>query len=163
MKVISNTWRYDVSHMLFAAPYGCKRRQSVRNTATETYHFHAKDLPQSVQIMKTLQYMQKYHANSYNWFVVVSSETYVNGKKLGLYLSKLNPDEPVYLGQLPVNQSEERLRRVPHERSCVGGPGIVLSRAAMNTVLDHHQADIIQSIQQHLHHHDQPDMVSNTY
>ena len=155
MKVISNTWRYDVTHMLFSVPYGCKGRQAFRNT--ETYRFPTKDLPLSVQITRTLQYLHRHHVDSYNWFVIVSSETYVNGKKLGIYLSKLNPEEPVYLGKLPVNQSVDRLKLVPHERVCVGGPGIVLSRAAMHKLVPaltnkqhHHQADIMQFIQQHL-------------
>ena len=162
MESITSTWSNGLTRIVFLLPAGCSMKPSSSNIELGLLPTVKNNSPSS-QLAASIQYLAQKHYHSYMWFVIVPSDTYVNVETVGSYLSKLNPEEPVYLGQLPVNQSEERLSRVPHERSCVGGPGIVLSRAAMNTVLDHHQADIIQSIQQHLHHHDQPDMVSNTY
>ena len=135
VKLISDTWRSDVSSVVFVAPPGCSKKLKLPNT--EILQLPSRNFPPSVQTVKTLQYLHKHHMNTYSWFVVVSTETYVNGRLLGSYLSKINSEEKVYLGRPPINAAEDMARGklVPHERICVGGPGLVLSRAAMHALV----------------------------
>ena len=152
MESITSTWGSGLTHIVFLLPAGCSLKPPASNVELARLPSNSP----SVQIGATIQYLSQKHSHSYSWFLIVSSETYVNDESVGTYLSKLNPEEPVYLGKLPVNQSVDRLKLVPHERECVGGPGIVLSRAAIHKLVpaltnkQHHQADIMQFIQQHL-------------
>ena len=67
----------------------------------------------------------------------MSSETYVSGQLLGSYLSKLNYEASVYIGRPPFTKPDNvvRLKVAPHERVCVGGPGLVLSVASLVTLV----------------------------
>ena len=124
-----------MSSVVFIAPPGCSKKLKLPNT--EVYDLPSTNLLPSVQTIETLQYLHKHHMNTYSWFVVVSTETYVNGQLLGSHLSKINSEEKVYLGRPPINAAEDmaRLKLAPHERVCVGGPGLVLSRAAMHALV----------------------------
>ena len=158
VKLISDTWRSDVSHVVFVAPPGCSKKLKLPNT--EIFQLPSGNLPPSVQTLKTLQYLHRHHMNTYSWFVVVSTETYVNGQLLGSFLSKINSEENVYLGRPPINGAEDtaRAKLAPHERICVGGPGLVLSRAAMHTLVPTIDSqvkgsDLTHLIQKHLTAH----------
>lgn len=123
LDLISDTWRPDVTQVVFVLPADCSKKPSSPNS--EIFQLPSKELSPSAQTIKTLEYLHEHHMKTYSWFVVVSSETYVNGQLLSSYLSKLNSEEAVYLGKPHVNSAkdDDRLKQVPHEEVCVGGAG----------------------------------------
>ena len=64
---------------------------------------------------------------------------YVRTKKLKELLTQLHPYEKVYLGRAGTGRKADlgRLRLLPHERYCMGGPGIILSMASLRRVGPH--------------------------
>jgi chondroitin sulfate synthase len=58
---------------------------------------------------------------------------YVRGDRLEALLRSLDPSRPLFIGQAGQGTSEEygTLSLAHNENYCMGGPGIILSRAAM--------------------------------
>ena len=73
--------------------------------------------------------MYRYHGNDYQWFVRADDDVYIR-------VGRLDPNEKIYLGQSGVRKKQDiqRLQLRSHEHYCMGGPGVVLSRATLNAV-----------------------------
>ena len=86
-----------------------------------------------------MQYMYDHFINDYNWFIRADDDMYVRGELLTELLKKMSPYERVYLGRAGVGKDGDldRLHLLPHERYCMGGPGVVFSNAAMRAVGPH--------------------------
>ncbi|RJE23805.1 hypothetical protein PHISCL_03836 [Aspergillus sclerotialis] len=63
----------------------------------------------------------------YDWYMFIGADTYLFQKNLALWLERLNPSKPWYLGS-PVYSG--------NETAAHSGSGIILSRAAMSKGLD---------------------------
>ena len=66
---------------------------------------------------------------SYDWYIFVDGDTYVFQKNLALWLERLNPSKPWYLGSQVYSGDETAAN---------GGGGIILSRKTMSKVLKGH-------------------------
>lgn len=86
-----------------------------------------------------LQYMHDNHLSQFNWFIRADDDMYVRVKKLKDLLAKMVPYEKVYLGRAGTGREDDldRLALLPHERYCMGGPGIILSSAALRELGPH--------------------------
>ena len=86
-----------------------------------------------------MQYMYDNFINEYNWFIRADDDMYVRGQLLAELLKKMSPYQRVYLGRAGVGKEDDldRLHLLPHERYCMGGPGVVFSNAAMRAVGPH--------------------------
>ena len=86
-----------------------------------------------------MQYMYDNFINQYNWFIRADDDMYVRGELLTNLLKRMSPYERVYLGRAGVGKGDDldRLHLLPHERYCMGGPGVVFSNAAMRAVGPH--------------------------
>lgn len=76
-------------------------------------------------------YLDKYH-----WFVRGDDDMYANGAKLQALLMNFDYNEIVVLGRPGVGADADmpRLRLLPHEAYCMGGPGMIFSRGAMKAI-----------------------------
>ena len=92
--------------------------------------------PPQRKVFAALQHMYRYHGNSYQWFVRADDDVYIRVARLDRLLGRLDPNEKVYLGRAGVGKKQDvkRLQLRSHEHYCMGGPGVVLSRATLNAV-----------------------------
>ncbi len=86
-----------------------------------------------------LQYMYDHHLSQFNWFIRADDDMYVRVKKLKELLSTMVPYQKVYLGRAGTGRKDDldRLALFPHERYCMGGPGIILSSSALRELGPH--------------------------
>lgn len=86
-----------------------------------------------------MSYMYEHYIDEFDWFIRADDDMYVRGTKLKELLKKMHPYEKVYLGRAGTGRRADlgRLSLLPHERYCMGGPGIILSSAAMRGVGPH--------------------------
>ena len=100
-----------------------------------------KNVPDSVyppqrKVFAALQHMYHYHGNNYQWFVRADDDVYIRVGRLDRLLGRLDPNEKIYLGRSGVGKKQDiqRLQLKSHEHYCMGGPGVVLSRATLIAV-----------------------------
>ena len=89
------------------------------------------------QLFSLVKFLHSKYIESYNWFLLASHKVYVSIRDLENLLNRLDPYAPVYLGkpgsQNPLEMAS--LRMLPNEYFCEGGPGIILSRAALEAIV----------------------------
>ena len=95
--------------------------------------------PPQRKVFAALQHMYRYHGNSYQWFVRADDDVYIRVPRLDRLLGRLDSNDKVYLGRAGVGRKQDtkRLQLKSDERYCMGGPGVVLSRATLNAVAPH--------------------------
>ena len=86
-----------------------------------------------------MEYMYNNYLNQFNWFIRADDDTYIRTRQLKELLGGMLPYEKVYLGRAGTGRKEdfERLYLLPHERYCMGGPGIILSMASLRELGPH--------------------------
>lgn len=91
------------------------------------------------KMFKALTYLYQHFSDQYKWFVLVSGEVYIHGRQLQEFLGHLNSDKKLYLGHSASGRAKDskRLKLLPHEQYCMGGPGVVLSQATMKALYPH--------------------------
>ena len=91
------------------------------------------------KLFKALKYLQQHFSEQYSWFLLVSPDVYVHGQQLEEFLCRLNPNRKLYIGHPAAGRvkDSQRLKLFPHEQYCMGGPGVVLSRAALQALAPH--------------------------
>ena len=89
------------------------------------------------QLFSLVKFLHSKYIESYNWFLLASHKVYVSIRDLENLLNRLDPYAPVYLGKPGSSNPEEMvdLRLIPNEYFCEGGPGIILSRAALEAIV----------------------------
>ena len=94
-----------------------------------------------------LKYMYDNYLDDYNWFLRADDDVYVRTKELVDFLSQLDPSEPLYMGQPGLGKPEdrERLKLLPHEHFCMGGPGILYSNGLLRR-LGPHLEECLQNV-----------------
>jgi hypothetical protein len=86
-----------------------------------------------------MQYMYDNYLDQFNWFIRADDDMYIRTEKLKELLRNMVPHEKVYLGRAGTGRKGDlgRLQLLPHERYCMGGPGIILSVAAVRELGPH--------------------------
>ena len=89
--------------------------------------------PPQKKVFAVLHYIHEHYIGDFQWFMRADDDVYVRGGKLEELLGTLNFNEMVYLGLAGKGKAEDthRLGLQPHEHYCMGGPGVVLSKAAL--------------------------------
>ena len=136
-QAVYETWGQDVSGVVFFVGEDC-------NVSANLSHLpiiKLKGIPDHVypplkKAFAVMQYMYDNFINQYNWFIRADDDMYVRGELLMDLLKKMSPYEKVYLGRAGVGKDNDldRLHLLPHERYCMGGPGVIFSNAAMRGV-----------------------------
>ena len=95
--------------------------------------------PPQKKVYRMLRYMHDHYINDYNWFMRADDDVYVRIPELLNFLSKLDPSEDLYIGSPGFGRDNdlERIKLYPHERYCMGGPGVIFSRGLLIKLVPH--------------------------
>ena len=139
-KALYETWGKEVDKLILFVGEDC-------NISADLSHLPIVKLegvpdhvyPPLKKAFAVMKYMYSHHINGFNWFIRADDDMYLRADKLTDLLSRMNPYEQVYLGRAGAGRKEdlERLELLPHERYCMGGPGVILSNGAMRGVGPH--------------------------
>ncbi|KAL5497576.1 hypothetical protein EMCRGX_G014073 [Ephydatia muelleri] len=83
-----------------------------------------------------MRHMCENYLDKYHWFVRGDDDMYANGAKLQDLLMSFDHNEIVVLGRPGVGADTDmpRLQLLSHEAYCMGGPGMIFSRGAMEAI-----------------------------
>ena len=86
-----------------------------------------------------LKYIHDHYINDFDWFMRADDDVYVRVEHLVYFLSKLNPNKELYIGQPGSGKPDdlERIKLLPHEHYCMGGPGVIFSRTLLSKLAPH--------------------------
>ena len=103
--------------------------------------------PPQKKVFHMYRYMYDHYIHQYDWFMRADDDLYVRIPELMKFLSKENPNKELYLGSPAHGRPEdkERLKLDNKELYCMGGTGVILSRALL-TKLGPHLQDCLKSV-----------------
>ena len=86
--------------------------------------------PPQLKVFKMLQYMYKY-IDQFDFFMRIDDDAYVKKQQLYDLLLATNPAQDIYMGSPGFGKPEDRkrLQLEEHEHYCMGGPGMIFSKA----------------------------------
>lgn len=134
------TWGREVDRLMFFVGEDCEVPASLSHLPiVKLEGIEDKVYPPLKKTFAVMKYMYDHFLHQYNWFVRADDDMYVRTAKLKELLSQMHPYEKVYLGRSGTGRKDdlERLHLLPHERYCMGGPGIILSMAALRNLGPH--------------------------
>lgn len=137
---VYGTWGIEVDKVGFYVGEDCKvpQYQSVL-PIVKLDGVPDKVYPPQRKVFRMLRYMHDHYINEYDWFLRADDDVYMRGGELRSLLMRLNPSEKIYFGRSGSGKPEDirRLKLLPHERYCMGGPGVVFSNAALRALVPH--------------------------
>ncbi|XP_019850623.1 PREDICTED: chondroitin sulfate synthase 1-like [Amphimedon queenslandica] len=97
--------------------------------------------PPQKKVYAMYKYMYDNYIDRYHWFLRADDDLYVRIHELKDFLSKLDSSQPLYIGSPGKGRKEDlkRLKLRPSDVFCMGGPGMVLSRALLRKLGPHLQ------------------------
>ena len=86
-----------------------------------------------------MKYMYHHYTSEFNWFMRADDDMYLRVDKLKNLLSQIHPYGHVYMGRAGTGRKDDlgRLLLLPHEKYCMGGPGIIISTATLRELGPH--------------------------
>ena len=139
-KAVYDTWGADVDAIVFFVGEDCNISADISHLPiVKLQGIPDKVYPPLRKAFAVMKYMHEHYINDYNWFIRADDDMYVRGQRLQKLLRSMHPFEKVYMGRAGVGRGTdaERLRLLPHERYCMGGPGVIFSNAAMRAIGPH--------------------------
>ena len=81
-------------------------------------------------------YLNQHHVNQFKWFLRADDDLYVRVSKLEAALQRLDWREQLEIGHpgYGLEEDRKRLKLLPGENYCMGGPGVILSAPALGAV-----------------------------
>lgn len=134
------TWGCEVDKLIFFVGEDCVVPKNLSHLPIVKLEGVSDNVyPPLRKTFAVIKYMYENYVNQYSWFIRADDDMYMRIKRLNEMLAKLNPEEKVYLGRSGTGRKDdlERLRLLPHERYCMGGPGIILSVATLRHLGPH--------------------------
>lgn len=131
MLMIQDSWGLDVAQTVFymSADLAREYEEDLKRLATVV---QMDDESWLSSPMAVLRHLHNHYLDSYNWFLLAGNgSVYVRGQQLEEMLSCMNPEQAVYLGHPAVAVDKDG----SPIHYCMGGPGIILSRAALHSLL----------------------------
>ena len=103
--------------------------------------------PPQKKVFHMYRYMYDHYIDQYDWFMRADDDLYVRIPELMKFLSKQDPNKELYLGSPARGKPEdrERLKLDSKELYCMGGTGVILSRALL-TKLGPHLQDCLKNV-----------------
>ena len=133
---VNNTWGKNAPKIEYFTAEGQKRYRSLPIVSLPGVD----DIyPPQKKVYRMLAYMHDNYINHFNWFLRADDDVYIRIPELLKFLSKLDPGELHYIGS-PGFGRENDLKRIKlhqHERFCMGGPGVIFSRALLMKLKPH--------------------------
>ena len=100
--------------------------------------------PPQKKSFRMLYYMYQNYLNKYQWFLRSDDDVFIKPDRLGKFLKSLDPSKPMFIGQSSYERNHILSLGV-FENYCMGGPGFVMSRAALK-MLGPHLSSCIKNI-----------------
>lgn len=133
---INTTWGGQGTNLKFFSSEGTKAPPNLPVVSLagtdDTY-------PPQKKVYRMLKYMYDHFINEFNWFMRADDDLYVRVGPLLQFLNKLDPSTDLYIGQPGIGKVNdwERIQLYPNEHYCMGGPGVILSRALLIKLAPH--------------------------
>ena len=137
---VYGTWGIEVDKISFYVGEDCKisEYQSIlpivkMNGVPDNVY------PPQRKVFRMLKHMHDNFIDDYDWFMRADDDVYVRSGELKSLLMRLNPSEMIYFGRPGSGKLEDvqRLKLLPHEQYCMGGPGVIFSNAALRALVPH--------------------------
>ena len=129
---VYNTWGKQMADIIFFSEQP-NRTQHVNFPVVTLEGVDDHTYPPQRKVFKMLQYMYNKYINQFDFFMRVDDDMYVKKQKLYDLLLATNPAQDIYMGSPGFGKPEDRkrLKLEDHEHYCMGGPGVILSRALL--------------------------------
>ena len=135
MGAINGTWAETIpGKVLFFSGEDSTSNSTENNLiklpgVTDTY-------PPQKKAFLMLKYMHDFYLDQFEWFVRADDDVYIKGEKLAKFLASINSSELHYIGQSGVGRAREKgkLGLSDSKTYCMGGPGVIMSRATLAKV-----------------------------
>ena len=139
-KSLYETWGKEVDQLVFFVGEDCNISAELSYLPiVKLAGIHDHVYPPLKKTFAVMNYMYQHYIHHFNWFVRADDDMYLRVDKLKAVLSHIYPHNNVYLGRPGTGRKEdlERLLLLPHEKYCMGGPGIILSTGALSNLGPH--------------------------
>ena len=137
---VYGTWGIEVDKILFYVGEDCVVPQYLSIVPTvKLVGVPDNVYPPQRKVFMMLKHMHDHYIDEFNWFMRADDDVYARGELLMDLVDKLNPAEMIYLGRSGAGKEADmkRLKLLPHERYCMGGPGVIFSNAALRALAPH--------------------------
>ena len=129
---VYNTWGKQMADIIFFSEQpNSTQHMNFPVVTLEGVNDHT--YPPQRKVFKMLQYMYKNYINKFDFFMRVDDDMYIKKQQLYDLLLATNPAQDIYMGSPGFGKPEDRkrLKLKEHEHYCMGGPGVVFSRALL--------------------------------
>ncbi len=95
--------------------------------------------PPQEKVFSVLAYIYQRFGEEYRWFIRADDDVYIRVQEVETMLDALDWREKMYIGHPGYGKDKDRkrLKLLPHENYCMGGPGVVFSGAALQALTVH--------------------------
>lgn len=132
------TWGKETNKLIFFVAADCKVPAHLQATLPIIKLDGVLDgtYPPQRKVFMMLKYMYDHFIDEYDWFMRADDDVYVRSGAFEELLGKLDPQQKIYLGRAGMGKPEDlkRLQLLPHEKYCMGGPGVVFSQSALRVL-----------------------------
>ena len=137
---IYDTWGQDVPQIIFFISGTCNKTEpeSIGLPLVEISGVNGSYEDSVRKSFAILEYLHQNYHEAFNWYVLVGTQTFIRGGRMGQILSHLDPSAEVYLGWAAKGRPEDAkyLNLLPHEFYCLGTAGMAFSNAALRSLGD---------------------------
>ena len=129
-KAVNKTWGAFAPKLMF---FSSQEREGTHGLPVVSLPGVDDTYPPQKKVYRMLKYMHDNYINDYNWFMRADDDVYVRVEKLINFLGQLDPNKELYIGQGGTGKPQdlERIKLRPNEHYCMGGPGVIFSRALL--------------------------------
>ncbi len=140
-KAAVETWVKSIpGRVIFFCEEGCSLDTEMSKSVSLVSLPGVKDVyPPQKKSFLMLKYMHDFYLDKFEWFMRADDDAYLIGERLGNFLTSLNTSRPYYIGNAGIGREGEigKLGLFLGMTYCMGGPGAILSRAALAKVTPH--------------------------
>lgn len=139
-KYLYETWGRELEKLVFFVGEDCNISTALSYLPiVKLVGIRDREYPPLKKSFAVLKYMYEHHMHQFDWFVRADDDVYLRVGKLKALLAQIHPYDNVYLGRAGTGRKDdlERLLLLPHEKYCMGGPGIILSTGMLRHLGPH--------------------------
>ncbi|ESO98108.1 hypothetical protein LOTGIDRAFT_174390 [Lottia gigantea] len=94
--------------------------------------------PPQVKVFAMIKYVAKHFLNDFEWFMRADDDLFLKPEKIEHFLRTINSSKTLYMGSPGFGKSSElgHLGLFENSAFCMGGPGVIFSRSALEKLKD---------------------------
>ena len=129
---VYNTWGKQMADIIFFSEQP-NSTQHIQFSVVTLPGVDDQTYPPQRKVFKMLEYMYKRYIDHFDFFMRVDDDMYIKKQDLYNLLLATNPAQKIYMGSPGFGKPEDRkrLKLEDHEHYCMGGPGVIFSRALL--------------------------------